>query len=166
MSIRNGLLSTLRARGRTALFALLILVLTVTLALGLGMWACCNGLLARMEEQYTSVALVEYMGENYPDEDTADDAARAALDALDSEALSAVEGVKLWEPAQSTFVSIDGYKRPGGDSPYRNSAVVVAAITPEFTLSSEPVDKENLTEDRGVVILVNNTNGEVDKSHS
>lgn len=166
MSIRNGLLSTLRARGRTALFALLILVLTVTLALGLGMWACCNGLLARMEEQYTSVALVEYMGENYPDEDTADDAARAALDALDSEALSAVEGVKLWEPAQSTFVSIDGYKRPGGDSPYRNSAVVVAAITPEFTTGRAPVDKENLPESRAVLIFDHDIDAEDDEGLS
>ena len=72
MPIRNGLLSTLRARGRTALFALLILVLTVALSLGLGMWAYCSALLARMEEQYTSVALVEYMGEDYPDADAAE----------------------------------------------------------------------------------------------
>ena len=153
MSIRSGLLSTLRAKGRTALFTLLILALTVTLALGLGMWAYCGSLLARMEEQYTSVALMEYMGENYPDEDAADDSARAALDALDDEALSAVEGVKLWEPAQSTLVSIDGYKRPGGNSPYRSSAVVVATITPEFTTGYAPVTEEDLPESRAVLVV-------------
>lgn len=152
MPIRNGLLSTLRAKGRAALFTLLILALTVALALGLGMWAYCGSLLARMEEQYTSVALLEYMGENYPDEDTADDAARAALDALDGEALSAVDGVKLWEPARSTFVSIDGYRRPGGDSPYRDSAVVVAAITPEYTTGRAPVAKADLPESRAVLV--------------
>lgn len=152
MPIRNGLLSTLRARGRTALFTLLILVLTVALALGLGMWAYCDSLLARMEGQYASVALVEYMGEDYPDEDAADSGARAAQDALDGEALSAVEGVKLWEPARSTFVSIDGYKRPSGDSPYRNSAVVVATITPEFTLGRAPVDEADLPESRAILI--------------
>lgn len=153
MPIRNGLFSTLRARGRAALFTLLILVLTVALALGLGMWACCGSLLARMEEQYTSVALLEYMGENYPDEDTADDAARAALDSLDGEALSAVDGVKLWEPAQSTFVSIDGYRRPGGDSPYRDSAVVAATITPEYTTGRAPVDEAALPESRAVLVV-------------
>ena len=48
MSVRKGLLYTLRAKGRTALFALLILMLTVTLALGLVMWAYSDALLARM----------------------------------------------------------------------------------------------------------------------
>lgn len=152
MPVRNGLLSTLRARGRTVLFTLLILVLTVALALGLGMWACCNSLLSQMEEQYTSVALVEYMGENYPDEDTADSGARTALETLDGRALSAVDGVELWEPARSTFVSIDGYKHPSGNSPYRNSAVVVATITPEFTIGRAPVSQENLSESRAVLV--------------
>ncbi|MDE6282275.1 MAG: ABC transporter permease, partial [Oscillospiraceae bacterium] len=150
MPVRNGLLSTLRAKGRTALFTLLILVLTVALALGLGMWAYCGGLLAQMEEQYTSVALVEYMGENYPDEDTADSGARAALDALDDEALSAVDGVELWERTQSTFVSIDGYRRPSGNSPYRDSAVVVAAITPEYGIGRGRVDEADLPPARAV----------------
>lgn len=152
MPIRNGLLSTLRAKGRAALFTLLILVLTVALALGLGMWACCGSLLARMEEQYTSVALLEYMGENYPDEDAADGDARTALGALDGEALSAVDGVKLWEPARSSLVSIDGYKRPSGNSPYASSAVVVASITPEFTLGRAPVDEADLPEGRAVLV--------------
>ena len=96
MSVRNGILSTLRAKGRTILFALLILMLTVALALGLGMWAYSGALLARMEEQYTSVALVEYMGEDYPDENAADYEARAALEVLDNETMSAVDGVELW----------------------------------------------------------------------
>ena len=153
MPVRNGLLSTLRSKGRAALFTLLILVLTVALALGLGMWAYCGSLLAQMEEQYTSVALVEYMGEGYPDEDAADDWARAALESLDGEALSAVDGVKLWEPSRSTFVSIDGYKRPGGNSPYRDGAVVVATITPEYTTGRAPVAKEDLPESRAVLIV-------------
>ena len=152
MPVRNGLLSTLRSKGRAALFTLLILVLTVTLALGLGMWAYCGSLLAGMEEQYTSVALLEYMGDGYPDGDAADDWARAALESLDGEALSAVDGVKLWEPSRSTFVSIDGYRRPSGNSPYRDHAVVVATITPEFTLGRAPVAKEDLPESRAVLV--------------
>lgn len=150
MPVRNGLLSTLRAKGRTALFVLLILVLTVALALGLGLWAYCGSLLAQMDEQYTSVALVEYMGENYPDENAADEDARAALEALDGEAISAVDGVTLWEPARSTLVSIDGYQRPGGNSPYRNYGVVVGRMTPEYVEGSAPVDEADLAESRAV----------------
>lgn len=47
MILRNGVRSTLRARGRTVLFTLLIWLLTVSLALGLGMWAYCAQALAR-----------------------------------------------------------------------------------------------------------------------
>ena len=49
MIIRNGIRSTLRARGRTILFTLLILLLTVALALGLGLWAYCAQTLAAMD---------------------------------------------------------------------------------------------------------------------
>ena len=124
MPIRNGLLSTLRARGRTALFALLILVLTVALSLGLGMWAYCGALLARMEEQYTSVALVEYMGEDYPDADAADSGSRAALELLDQEAIAATDGVELWEKTKSTLVSVSGYRNSSVVTPYSDNAVI------------------------------------------
>lgn len=67
MIVRNGILSNLRAKGRTALFTLLILTLTVSLTLGLGMWSYAAGTLASMDRAYTSVALVEHMGERYPD---------------------------------------------------------------------------------------------------
>lgn len=54
MILRNGVRSTLRARGRTVLFTLLIWLLTVSLALGLGMWAYCAQALAAIDESYTS----------------------------------------------------------------------------------------------------------------
>lgn len=50
MILRNGVRSTLRARGRTVLFTLLIWLLTVSLALGLGMWAYCAQALAAIDE--------------------------------------------------------------------------------------------------------------------
>lgn len=94
MIVRNGVRSTLRARGRTILFTLLILLLTLALALGLGMWAYCAQTLAAMDESYTSIALVEYMGEDYPEADVADEYARQAAQALDGSAVSALEGVE------------------------------------------------------------------------
>ena len=48
--IRNGVLSSLRARGRAVLFALLIFGVTVSLSLGLGMWAYCAQMLQRCDE--------------------------------------------------------------------------------------------------------------------
>lgn len=151
MSIRNGLFSTLRAKGRTALFTLLILVLTVALALGLGMWAYSGALLLQMEKQYTSVALVEYMGEDYPDEDAADSAARAALELMDNEAMSNVDGVELWEQTKNTLVSVNGYKNSNKTTPYRNNAVVVATIKPEYTTGYGAADEAGLPESRAVL---------------
>ena len=164
MSVRNGLFSTLRAKGRTALFTLLILMLTVALALGLGMWAYSGTLLTRMEEQYTSVALVEYMGEDYPDKDAADSAARAALELLDNEAMSAVDGVELWEQTKNTLVSVNGYMNSNVVTPYSNNAVVVATIKPEYTTGYGVVDEADLPESRAVLYIAAGDNDNPDDS--
>ncbi len=124
MILRNGILSNLRARGRTALFGLLILALTVLLALGLGMWAYCARMLAQCEATYTSVAVVEYMGADYPSADTADDFARDAQAALAPDEVAAINGIALWQPTDRTLALVDGYQRTTGDRPYKNSAVV------------------------------------------
>ena len=99
MIIRNGVNSTLRARGRAALFFALILLLTLALSLGLGMWSYCSRALGLLDESYTSIAVLEYMGEDYPDADVADEYARQADQALDEDAVAALDGVELWEPA-------------------------------------------------------------------
>lgn len=143
MLIRNGLRSTLRAKGRTALFTLLIFALTLILTLGAGLWGASAQLLQKMDESYCSVAVAEYMGEEYPDADAVDEGARAALAALDTDALSAVPGVTLWENTDQTAVLLEGYIRTQGDMPYRSYGVVTAtglspmyreverAVTPE-----------------------------------
>lgn len=126
MILRNGVRSTLRARGRSVLFTLLILLLTLALGLGLGMYAYSAATLADMDARYTSVALFEYMGALYPDADAADDSARAAAQALDPAALAAVPGVTLWEPTDQTLASLEGYERASGPYPWESAAVLTA----------------------------------------
>lgn len=126
MIVRNGIRSTLRARGRAALFTLLILVLTLSLTLGLGMWVYCAQTLAAVDESYTSIALVEYMGQSYPDQDTADEEARRAAGTLDGAAVSAIEGVELWESTDSCLAAAAGYERTEGLIPYEDYGVVTA----------------------------------------
>lgn len=127
MPIRNGLLSTLRARGRSALFTLLIFVLTLALTLGAGMWGWSAAALDSFDRAYTTVALLEYMGQDYPAPDAADEYARQALAALDQGALAAVEGVELWEQTDQTLAYLDGYCRRSGTIPYRDRAVVLTS---------------------------------------
>lgn len=144
MLIRNGLRSTLRAKGRTALFTLLILALTLILALGAGLWGASAQLLQKMDENYCSVAVAEYMGEKYPDAGAVDEGARAALAALDTGALSAVPGVTLWENTDQAAVLLEGYTRALGEMPYRSYGVVTASgLSPMYQEIKRVVTPEN-----------------------
>lgn len=126
MIIRNGIRSVLRARGRTVLFTLLIFVLTLTLTLGVGMWANCASMQAQCEETYTSIALIEYMGAEYPNPDTADGYTREAAAQLDDDAIMALPGVELWERTDSTLSYVNGFTRHIGDLPYGDMVVCAA----------------------------------------
>lgn len=127
MILRNGIHSTLRARGRTGLFTALLFVLTLMLTLGLGMWNYCAGTLADMDENYTSIALVEYMGEDYPEENAADENARTAACELEGEDISALTGVTRWETTDRTLASLTGYTRLMGNIPYKNAGIVAVS---------------------------------------
>ena len=132
MILRNGIRSTLRAKGRTVLFTLLILVLTLALTLGMGAWAYSAALLAQMDGSYESIALVEYMGINYPDQDAADPNAR--LSVPNSEAMAQIDGVQLYEQTDRTLAYIDGYTRVTGEVPYESYGVLLCtSFTPLYT---------------------------------
>lgn len=124
MIMRNGIRSALRARGRTVLFTALILLLTVLLALGLGIWAYCSQTLAQMDESYTSIALVEYMGENYPEKDKADSGAQEAAKELAKQDIGRLAGVRLWETPEQTLAAMEGYERALGTIPYEDYGVI------------------------------------------
>lgn len=130
MIIRNGIKSTLRARGRSFLFTVLILLMCLSLTLGAGMWAYCTAQLELLNENYTSIALVEYMGADYPNEDAADSFVRDAAQEIDIAAITALEGVESWESNDRALGYVEAYV-PGGAAPYENYAVI------EFTQFSE-----------------------------
>ena len=146
MIIRNGILSTVRSRGRTALFTLLILLLTLSLSLGMGLWSYCAQTLNAMDEAYTSIALAEYMGQDYPDPYVADESAREALAQLGD--VSQIPGVKLWETTQTGMALSEGYQRPDGTIPYEDKAVfTVFQITPQYTTEVYNIEPDQLPED-------------------
>ncbi len=144
--IRNGILSTVRARGRTVLFTILILLLTLSLSLGMGLWSYCAQTLASMDETYTSISVVEYMGEQYPEEYVADEAAREALTQLKD--FSQVQGVELWETTNWEVALSEGYQRHGSTVPYEGQMIVavfnlVSKETTQWgTLSAEDLPEE------------------------
>ena len=124
MLIRNGIRSILRGRGRTALFSLLIVFLTVTMILSLSVLLYCDAVMDACDRDYRSVALVEYMGPEYPGEDVPDPAARAAAEALTDEAVLSVPGVTAWTRGSTAFAFTEGYERRFGTMPYGTRAVI------------------------------------------
>ena len=134
MIIRNGIRSNLRARRRTVLFAGMILVLTLVMILALGVRLYSASALAQCEESYRSIALVEYMGTEYPSTDEPDTAAREAAAAIDGEALRALPGVNAWYRDCHTLSRIEGYKRKGNDMPYKDYGVIVVSRLQPQTL--------------------------------
>ena len=135
MFIRNGIKSILRERGRTALFSLLIILLTVALILSLSVLLYSKAVMAACDESYRSIALVEYMGSEYPGEDVPDANARAAASALKDETILNIPGVTAWTRRNTAFASAEGYERRIGTMPYKNKAVVIVSHV------SEPIEQ-------------------------
>lgn len=140
MMFRYGLLWVLRGRRRLALFLGLVMALTACVTLSLGMLFYSRQMLARCDDYYTSIAVVEYRGGDTSDQDAADDYARAAADLLDDEAIRGVEGVLRWERWAQVLASLEGYTRTSGTIPYGDMGV----ITVEHILST-PVYTDQLT---------------------
>jgi ABC-type lipoprotein release transport system permease subunit len=127
MFIRNGIKSNLRERGRSALFSLLIVFLTVAMILSLSVLLYCNSVMRACDEAYRSIALIEYMGVDYPDGDMADPFARAAAAELSDEAVLSVPGVTAWTRGNTAAAAVEGYERRFGSVPYGERAVIVVS---------------------------------------
>ena len=127
MFIRNGIKSILRERGRTVLFSLLIMLLTVTMILSLSVLLYTTAVKNACNKAYRSIALVEYMGSEYPNEDEPDAAAREAAAKLKDEEILAIPGVNGWTRGSTAFASVEGYGRRSGVMPYKNRSVIVVS---------------------------------------
>ena len=149
MIIRNGIRSILRERGRTALFSLLVVLLTVIMILSLSVLLYCNAAMDACDRAYRSIALIEYMGSEYPSEDEPDAAARSAAETLTNESVLAVPGVTAWTRGNTAFASAEGYERKFDIMPYGCRAVIAVSHVSEpryqwyvFDEMNNPVESE------------------------
>lgn len=123
---KNGLKSTLRTPGKTLLF---ILILTVTAALL--MVSCCvygavRGYLDDCEDYFHTIAELEYMGQDYPEQAVYDEAFAAAVE-KNRDTLSALigsESVLSWEPASAEVAYSDAIRRKDVNVPDPDTAVL------------------------------------------
>lgn len=125
MFIRNGIKSILRERGRTVLFSLFIILLTVAMILSFSVLLYSNAVMDACDDAYRSIALVEYMGSEYPSGDVPDANARAAAEQLANASIHTIPGVTAWTSGSTAFATTEGYERYSGTMPYRNRAVII-----------------------------------------
>ncbi|NLX78061.1 MAG: ABC transporter permease [Clostridiaceae bacterium] len=131
MVFRNSMLGLLRTKGKTVLFTLLIFALTLSLCLGINAWVSIEGFLENLDENYTTIGLIEYIGADYPDDTVYDLSMTDALKDFDFSAVTGFEGNVLWDGSSRTVGYIDGFTRTDSYVPNNGASIlVVGSVTP------------------------------------
>ncbi len=97
MMLENAGKGVLRSPVKTLLFLLLLIAATAFLCLGIGMWTSSNQLYEDADRTYTTVAYIEYMGENYPDANNYDQQMIEDLENYDSTPLFNSDAIVRWD---------------------------------------------------------------------
>lgn len=125
MILRNSKNSILRMPLKTALFTLLIVAVTAFLYLGVNTWASSIRMLRDCDENYTTIASIEYLGEHYPNESIYDAAMLRDVDGIDFSALQNDPRVLRWQPVDCSIGLLDGFISHTSSVPYLYSNVLV-----------------------------------------
>ncbi|MBG0786286.1 MAG: ABC transporter permease [Anaerolineaceae bacterium] len=130
MLIRNSLLSLVRTKGKTLLFALLIFALTLTLSLGVSVWASIAQFLDDADDFYKTIGLIEYIGQAYPQDDIVDPDMAADLADLDLSGIIDDPATLLWDQTARYFGYVEGFKRDDKVTQvYQPALLVVSRVT-------------------------------------
>jgi len=128
--IRNSLLSLVRTKGKTLLFALLIFALTLTLSLGVSVWASIRQFLDDADDFYKTIGLIEYIGQSYPEDLVSDPEMAADLADLDLSVVENDPATLLWDQTSRYFGYVEGFKRDDRVSQtFIPALIVVSRVT-------------------------------------
>lgn len=162
MLIRNSLLSLVRTKGKTFLFALLIFALTLILSLGVSVWASIQQFLDDADDFYTTIGLIEYIGKNYPQDTASDPDMAVDLADLDLSGIENDPATLLWDPSSRSFGYVEGFKRDDRSDQVRTPALLVVnrvtynEIYNAYTAVVAKTLYSNLIEDDRMILLTNN----------
>jgi ABC-type lipoprotein release transport system permease subunit len=127
MLIRNSLLSLIRSKGKTALFSLLIFALTLMLSLGVCVWASIQQFLNEADEFYTTIGLVEYIGDGYPNDMLIDEMMVEDLTQLDISGIENDPATILWDGSARYFGYVDDFWRDDNFMADQSSSLIVVS---------------------------------------
>lgn len=125
MILRNSKNSILRTPFKTVLFALLIVAVTAFLYLGVNTWFSAARMLHDCDENYTTIAVLEYVGENYPDESVYDETMQQEVAAIDFDAIAALPQVTRYEATNCSLGLLENFSAHSALVPYQDNVVLV-----------------------------------------
>ena len=123
---RNGLKSAVRTPGKTLLFVLILTVTAALLTVSCCVYGAVRGYLRDCGDYFRTIAELEYMGQNYPDQAIYDEGCAAALEA-NRDTISALirsDSVLAWEPASSDLMISPLIHRKDSTMPEPDAAVL------------------------------------------
>ena len=125
MILRNSRNSILRMPLKTILFTLLIVAVAAFLYLGVNTFAASERMLRDCDENYTTIASIEYLGDHYPDESIYDETMLSEVSQIDFDAIAGQPDVLLWQPTDCSIGLIDGFVAHSTSVSYRLFNVLV-----------------------------------------
>ena len=117
--------SCLRMGWKAVLFALLTAMATMFLYLAGNTWLSSERMLRECDEAYTTIAVLEYIGDNYPGETEYDPDMQAAAAAFDYSSITGSEHALSWEQTNLSVGSVEGMAARSQQIPYRSGCVLV-----------------------------------------
>lgn len=121
----SSIKTTVRSRGRTALFLLLLSVLTAFLMLCVLMLCESRTRLNAMDDAYTTLGVIEYYGDAYPNAWGYDETLKEVYESFDKTVASESEHVISYAPSVDTLAYAEGYLRRRGNAEWRNQAILL-----------------------------------------
>jgi ABC-type lipoprotein release transport system permease subunit len=104
-------------------------MVVIILCIGTSLTVTINDFLDECNKSYTTTAVFEYMGADYPDEMGYNPYLDKSYEDFNSEVISSHPAVKQWDSTEIALGYIEGTKRLNYQPPYKQNAVIVVHIT-------------------------------------
>ena len=128
MHIRHSIKNVFRSWPKSTLFFLLLAALSAVLCIGVSLTSAILDFLRSCDENYTSIAVFEYIGEGYPDETRYDPDITRCMEEFDFTSLNHNPVVIGWDSNETALGCISGKDVDSTDAPYKNMLVAVVFI--------------------------------------
>ncbi|HPG92428.1 MAG TPA: hypothetical protein PK675_03360, partial [Clostridia bacterium] len=108
MFVKHSIKNVLRSSKKSVLFLILIIMIVVIMSIGMSLSVMIKDILKDCEENYTTVAKLEYMGVWYPTEGVYDSNVKDALQNLDIIELAKNPAVLAWDSTEYALGFTEG----------------------------------------------------------